>query len=215
MCTDSCPVENQAGLSSKQPEQLSAPPEHRPKPSTASVKEVGFGNSAPKPPPAAHALFHCKQPQPTASSSLAPEKRGRTHKQVDNRNISEKQSSLFLEVPVRDKKGTSSDSDAGFQHPRLSHPGRKVEPVKPFSVSVLSAGDPEEFGHLNPDFSDLTAYNEISQKTREQMKAVSCRGPTPGSEAERQQELCPRPLFSELRQHHQDSGFASPFSLQK
>lgn len=198
MCTDSCPVENQAGLSSQQPEQPSAPPEHRP-----------------KPPPAAHSRFRCKQPQPTASSSLAVEKRGRTPEQVNNRNISEKQNSPFLEVPVRDETGTSSDCDAGFQHPRPSHPGRKVEPVKPFSVSVLSAGDPEEFGHLDPDLSDLTVYNEISQKTREQMKAVSCRGPTPGSEAERRQEPCPGPLFSELRQHHRDSGFASPFSLQK
>lgn len=211
-------MENQAGLSSQQPQQPPAPPEPRPKPPSSSVKEVGSGNSAPKPPPptaAAHARFRCNQPQPTASSSLAPERRGRTPKQVDNRNVSETQNSPFLEVPVRDKTGTGSDRDAGFQRPRPSHPGRKVEPVKPFSVSALSAGDPEEFGHLNPDLSDLTVYNEISQKTREQMKAVSCRGPTPGSEAERQPESCPGPLFSELRQHHRDSGFASPFSLHK
>lgn len=219
---------NQAGLSRSQPEQPSAPPEHRPKPSTASVKEVGSGNSAPKPPPAAPARFHYTQPQQAASSSLGLEKRGRVHKQAvdgkaDKRPISEKQNSPFLlqEAPVRDEKGTgwsttSSDSDVGFQPSRLSHPGRKVEPVKPFSVSVLSAGDAEEFGHLSPDFSDMTVYNEIAQKTpREQKKVVSCREPTPGSEAGRQQELCPRPVFSELRQHHQDSGFASPFYLQK
>lgn len=226
--TDSCPVVNQAGLSNNLPEQPSAPPEHRPKPSTASVKEVGSGNSVAKPPPAAQARFHSKQPQQTASSSLSLERRGRVHKQAvdgkaDNRPIPEKQNSLFLlqEAPVRDEKGsgwstTSSDSDTGFQLSGLSHPGRKVEPVKPFSVSVLSAGDAEEFGHLDPDFSDMTVYNDIAQKTpREQMKVVSCREPTPGSEAERQQELCPRPLFSELRQHHQDSGFGSPFYLQK
>lgn len=226
---------NQAGLSNNlptvtgsQPEQPSAPPEHRPKPSTASVKEVGSGNSAPKPPPAAQARFHHKQSQQAASSSLGLEKRGRLHKQAvdgkaDHRPASEKQNSPFLvqEAPVRDGRGsgwsmTSSDSDVGFQLSRLSHPGRKVEPVKPFPVSVFSAGDVEEFGHLNPDLSDMTVYNEVAQRTPgEQTKVVSCREPTPGSEAPRQQELCPRPLFSELRQHHQDSGFGSPFYLQK
>lgn len=195
---------NQAGLPNNQPEQPSAPP----KPSTASVKEVG----------SAQARFHCKQPPQTASS----ERRGRAHK-ADDRPVSEKQNSpsLVQEAPVRDERGsgwsaTSSDSDASFQLSRLSHPGRKVEPVKPFSVSTLSAGDAEEFGHLNPDFSDMTVYNDIAQKTpRQQVKAVSCREPTPGSEAERQRGLCPGPVFSELRQHHQDSGFGSPFYLQK
>ena len=208
---------NQAGLSTNQPEQTSA------NPSTASMKEVTCGNSAPKPPPAAQARFHYKQ---TPSLSLGLEKQGRVLKQAadgkaDNRPISEKQNSSFLaqEAPVRDERGTGwsatgSHSDAAFQLSRLSHPGRKVEPVKPFSVSVLSAGDAEEFGHLHPDFSDMTVYNEITQKTPHE-QVVSCPKPTPGSRAERQQELCPRPLFSELRQHHQDSGFGSPFYLQK
>lgn len=212
--TDSCPVVNQAGLSNNQPEQPSAPPEHRPKPTAAPGKEASSGN----PPP-----FHHKQSQ-QAAAPLGPEKRGRVQKPaVDggahNRPVSEKLNSPFLvqDAPVRDEKGTgwsatSSDSDAGFQPARLSHPGRKVEPVKPFSVAVLS----EEFGHLHPDFSDMTVYNDIAQMTPGgQTKALSCREPTPGSEAERQQEPGPRALFSELRQHHQDSGFGSPFYHQK
>uniref|UniRef100_A0A3Q4BDL0 Uncharacterized protein n=1 Tax=Mola mola TaxID=94237 RepID=A0A3Q4BDL0_MOLML len=41
------------------------------------------------------------------------------------------------------------------------------------------------------------------------------REPTPGSEAEEQRGVCSRPLFSELRQRQQDSGFDSPYYNQK
>lgn len=133
---------------------------------------------------------------------------------ADKRPAAEQLNSPFLgqEAPVRDEKGaswslTSSDSDTGLSRP----PRRKEEPVTPFSVC-----DTEEFGRLSPDFSDMTLYNEIAKKSpRVQRKAASRREPTPGSEAERRQEGCPGPLFSELRQHHQDSGFASPFYPQK
>uniref|UniRef100_A0A3B4X9K2 Centrosomal protein 152 n=1 Tax=Seriola lalandi dorsalis TaxID=1841481 RepID=A0A3B4X9K2_SERLL len=126
---------------------------------------------------------------------------------------------LETEAPVRDEKRTdwsmtSSDSDTSFQVPRLSCSGRKVEPVKPFSVSAASASDLGEFGGLTPDASDLTIYNEIAQKTpRTQtlnfpsVKMSTHRQPTPGSEAEKQQGVCSRPLFSELRRRQQDSGF--------
>lgn len=216
---------NQAGpsknLPESQPEQPSAPPEPRPKPPSASVKEVGSGSSAPKPPPAGQPRFHYRQPQQTASPSLGPERRGRLHKQAVAGKAENRPGwpLLVQEAPVRDGSGSgwSSDSEVAVQLSRLSHPGRKVEPVKPFSVSLLAAGDAEEFGRLDPDFSDVTVYNEISQKTpgEQTAAAVSCREPTPGSEAHRQQESCPRPLFSELRQHQQDSGFGSPFYHQK
>ncbi|XP_071352332.1 centrosomal protein of 152 kDa isoform X2 [Trachinotus anak] len=131
------------------------------------------------------------------------------------------------EAPVRDEKQTdwsmtSSDSDISFQVPRLSYSGRKVEPVKPFSVSGASASDVREFGGLTPDASDLTVYNEIAKKTPHtqtlnfpSMKMTSHREPTPGSEAEKQHGVCSRPLFSELRQRQQDSGFDSPFYQQQ
>uniref|UniRef100_A0A4W6CYR6 Centrosomal protein 152 n=1 Tax=Lates calcarifer TaxID=8187 RepID=A0A4W6CYR6_LATCA len=130
---------------------------------------------------------------------------------------------LIQEAPVRDEKRTewsmtSSDSDASFQVPRLSHSGRKVEPVKPFSVSAASASDFREFGGLTPDASDLTIYNEIAKKTPHaqtsnfpSVKMSTHREPTPGSEAKKQQGVCSRPVFSELRQRQQDSGFDSPF----
>lgn len=132
---------------------------------------------------------------------------------------------LLQEAPVRDKKQsdwslTSSDSDTGFPVSRPSYSGRKVEPVKPFSVSAASAGDLGDFGGLTPDVSDVTVYNEIAKKTpHAQMashaKMSSHREPTPGSEASGQLGICSRPLFSELRQRQQDSGFDSPFSQQK
>lgn len=217
MPTDGCPGSSET-RPERNPPQAPVPSEHGPKPSAASVKEVGSGNSAPKPPTAAQAHFHYKPSEQKASPSLCLGKRGGVHQQgaagkADKRPASEQQNSPFLvqEAPVRDEMGTcwsstSSDSDAGFPFSRPSH---RKEPAKPFPVP---AGGTGEFGRLSPDFSDLTVYNEIAQKTpHAQMKAVSCREPTPGSEAERRQEVCPRPLFSELRQHHQDSGFGSPF----
>lgn len=142
---------------------------------------------------------------------------------ADTRADSERQNKPFLtqEDPVRDEKRTdwsmtSSDSDTGFQVSRLSYLGRKVEPVKPFSISAASASDVGEFGGLTPDVSDMTVYNEIAKKTPHTQtlnhaKMSTHREPTPGSEAEKQHGVCSRPLFSELRQRQQDSGFDSPF----
>lgn len=183
----------------------------RTKPSAAS----GSGN----PPAAAPTRFHRQHSEQRASPSLCPGKRGGGQQQgveggADKRPAAEQLNSPFLgqEAPVRDGKGaswslTSGDSDTGLSRPTR----RKEEAVTPFSVC-----DAEEFGRLTPDFSDVTLYNEVAQKSpRVQRKAASRREPTPGSEAERGQEGCSGPLFSELRQHHQDSGFASPFYLQK
>lgn len=204
---ETCPEQNP-------PPQAPAPSEHGPKPSAASVKEVGSGNSAPKPPPSqVQAHLHYKPSEQRASPSLCLGKRAGVHQQGAKRPASEGRNPPFLvqEAPVRDEMGTcwsstSSDSDAGF---RFSRSSRRKEPAMSFPAS---AGGAEEFGRLSPDFSDVTVYNEIAQKTpHAQKKAVSCREPTPGSEAERGQEVCPRPLFSELRQHQQDSGFGSPF----
>ncbi|XP_065327415.1 centrosomal protein of 152 kDa isoform X3 [Pelmatolapia mariae] len=132
---------------------------------------------------------------------------------------------LIQEAPVRDEKQndwsmTSGDSDTDFQVPRLSYSGRKVEPVKPFSVSAASASNIGEFGSLSPDASDLTVYNEIAKKTPDTETFVHAkrsvhREPTPGSECEKLQEGWSRPLFSELKQRQQDSGFDSPFYQQK
>ncbi|XP_033997888.1 centrosomal protein of 152 kDa-like [Trematomus bernacchii] len=146
-----------------------------------------------------------------------------------NRLDSERQSQplLIQEAPVRDERRTdwsmsSSDSDAGFQASTLSYSGRKVEQVKPFSVSATSACHLGEFGRLTPNVSDLTVYNEIAKKTPhtqtlsiQHAKLSTHREPTPGSEGEEQRGGRPRPQFSELRQRQQDSGFDSPFYQQK
>ncbi|XP_047451256.1 centrosomal protein of 152 kDa isoform X2 [Mugil cephalus] len=145
----------------------------------------------------------------------------------DIRLESRRQSKPFLvqEAPVRDEKHTdwsvaSSDSDAGFQFPPPPYSERKVEPVKPFSVSAASASAVGELGSLTPDVSDLTVYNEIAKKTPHSetfhhVKRSMHREPTPGSECETRQGVYSRPLFSELRQRQQDSGFDSPFLPQK
>lgn len=138
------------------------------------------------------------------------------------------QSKPFLqELPVREEKRSdwslsSNDSDTGLHIPRLSYSGRKVEPVKPFSASAASNIDLGEFGGLTPDASDLTVYNEIVKKTPNTQTSdfhsatmSSHRQPPPGSEGGRQYDLCSKPLFSELRQRQQDSGFDSPFYKQK
>ncbi|CAJ1056458.1 centrosomal protein of 152 kDa isoform X1 [Xyrichtys novacula] len=135
---------------------------------------------------------------------------------------------VIQEAPVRDERRTdwsmtSSDSETGLQVARLSVSGRKVEPVKPFSVSPTSACGLSEFGGLTPDVSDLTVYNEIAERTPYTQnlnfpdgKISLHREPTPGSEGEKKQGVCPRPVvFSELRQRQQDSGFDSPFYQQK
>ncbi|XP_029378778.1 centrosomal protein of 152 kDa isoform X2 [Echeneis naucrates] len=135
---------------------------------------------------------------------------------------SDRQSKPSPEGPVRDEKPTDWSAnypDTSFQVPRLSSSWRKVEPVKPFSVSAASTSNFDfDFRGLTPDSSDLTIYNEIAKKTPHTqtlnfptVKMSTHREPTPGSEAEKQQGICSRPLFSELRQRQQDSGFDSPF----
>uniref|UniRef100_A0A3B4WYJ8 Centrosomal protein 152 n=1 Tax=Seriola lalandi dorsalis TaxID=1841481 RepID=A0A3B4WYJ8_SERLL len=215
---------------------------------SASAKEEASVEAAMKPQTAAHKHLRSYKPQQMESShqvasptqvdfvtaSVMSKNRelylqGGASSTAVNRLDSEQQSKPFpvQEAPVRDEKRTdwsmtSSDSDTSFQVPRLSCSGRKVEPVKPFSVSAASASDLGEFGGLTPDASDLTIYNEIAQKTpRTQtlnfpsVKMSTHRQPTPGSEAEKQQGVCSRPLFSELRRRQQDSGFDSPFYQQK
>lgn len=130
--------------------------------------------------------------------------------------------SLAQELPVRDDRRTnwsltSSDSDS-LHIPRVSFSGRKVESVKPFSVSIADLGD---FDHLTPDTSDLTVYNDIAQETRTwtqtsapKAKLNTHREPTPGSEGEKQSGVHSGPLFSELRRQ-QDSGFDSPLNQPK
>ncbi|KAI3371197.1 hypothetical protein L3Q82_023834, partial [Scortum barcoo] len=209
---------------------------------SASGKEASV-DAGLKPQTAAHTHLHSYKPsQQTASPSqvdfVSASVRSKSRElylqgvdssKADNGLDSERQSKPFAmqEAPVRDEKRTdwsmtSSDSDTGFQVPRLSFSGRKVEPVKPFSVSTASARDFGEFGGFTPDVSDVTVYNEIAKKTPHaktfnvhHAKTSTHREPTPGSEGDGQHGVCPRPLFSELRQHQQDSGFDSPFYHQK
>ncbi|GAA6221499.1 centrosomal protein of 152 kDa [Lates japonicus] len=205
---------------------------------SASGKEEASVDAGTKPQSAAHTHLSSHKPsQQTASPSqvdfVSASVRSRSRElylqggessTADNRLD---KSFLIQEAPVRDEKQTewsmtSSDSDASFQVPRLSHSGRKVEPVRPFSVSAASASDFREFGGLTPDASDLTIYNEIAKKTPytqtsnfPSVKMSTHREPTPGSEAKKQQGVCSRPVFSELRQRQQDSGFDSPFYQHK
>uniref|UniRef100_A0A8D3AHA6 Centrosomal protein 152 n=1 Tax=Scophthalmus maximus TaxID=52904 RepID=A0A8D3AHA6_SCOMX len=209
---------------------------------SASGKEAASVHAAIKPQVTAHTNFLSSKPSkqtPSSHQTPSPSQvnfvsvsvRGKSRErhlqggassEADDHLDSERQSKPFLiqAAPVRDEKRTdwsvtSIDSDTGFQVPRLSYSGRKVEPVKPFSVSAsVSASDFREFGGLSPDTSDLTVYNDIVKNTPQtqnlnfpSVKTSKCREPTPGSEAKKQQGACPRPLFSELRQRHQDSGF--------
>ncbi|XP_037110522.1 centrosomal protein of 152 kDa isoform X2 [Syngnathus acus] len=120
------------------------------------------------------------------------------------------------DFPVRDDKRTNwslSSSDSDSHHlPRVSYSGRKVESVKPFSVS---APDFSQFDQLTPDTSDLTVYNDIAQENWTQTQTSAHQGklntkrePVLGSEGEK----LSGPLFSELRRCQQDSGFDSPFN---
>ncbi|XP_040893864.1 centrosomal protein of 152 kDa [Toxotes jaculatrix] len=204
---------------------------------SASGKEEASVDAGLKPQTAAHTHLHAYKPSQQMASpsqvdfvSVSVRSKGRElylqggESTADNRLDSERQSKPFLiqEAPVRDEKQTdwsmtSCDSDTSFQVPRLSYSGRKVEPVKPFSVSAASPGDLREFGSFTPDASDLTIYNEIAEKTPHaqmlnfpSVKMSTRREPTPGSEAEKKQGVCSRTQFSELRQSQQDSGFDSP-----
>ncbi|XP_035497198.2 centrosomal protein of 152 kDa isoform X3 [Scophthalmus maximus] len=216
---------------------------------SASGKEAASVHAAIKPQVTAHTNFLSSKPSkqtPSSHQTPSPSQvnfvsvsvRGKSRErhlqggassEADDHLDSERQSKPFLiqAAPVRDEKQTdwsvtSIDSDTGFQVPRLSYSGRKVEPVKPFSVSAsVSASDFREFGGLSPDTSDLTVYNDIVKNTPQtqnlnfpSVKTSKCRELTPGSEAKKQQGACPRPLFSELRQRHQDSGFDSPLYQQ-
>lgn len=208
---------------------------------SASGKEQAPVDAGLKPQSAARAhLRSHKPPQQMASPSqlervsVAVRSKSRDpHLQTahsikeDNRPDSERPLKPFLlqDRPVRDEKRTdwsmtSSDSDTGFQVSRLSNSGRKVEPVRPFSVSAASASDFSEFTGLTPDVSDITVYNEIVKRAPHSQapnhtRMSTHREPTPGSEAGKQHGVCSRPLFSELRQCQQDSGFDSPFHHQK
>ncbi|XP_028304471.1 centrosomal protein of 152 kDa isoform X3 [Gouania willdenowi] len=137
-----------------------------------------------------------------------------SHAYFDNTSIESKNTDFYLhgaqELPVRDQKQvncrlTSTDSDSSSHLDRLSHSGKRVEPVKPTV---------RDFVGLSPDSSDLTIYNEIAHQTplTDVFPKALHREPTPG--CERQQGVAFRPMFSELRQQ-QDSGFHSPFYLQK
>ncbi|XP_057693048.1 centrosomal protein of 152 kDa isoform X3 [Corythoichthys intestinalis] len=122
------------------------------------------------------------------------------------------------EFPVRDDKCTdwsltTSDSDS-VHITRASFSGRKVESVKPFSISAT------DFGGLSPNASDLTVYNDIAQETKTQQqtfapeaKMSSHREPTPGSEGDKRRMAFTKPPLLELIQ--QDSGFDSPFNHPK
>ncbi|XP_034032122.1 centrosomal protein of 152 kDa isoform X2 [Thalassophryne amazonica] len=125
---------------------------------------------------------------------------------------------LLTEAPIREERQadwsiTSSDSETGFHVPRVSYSGRKVEPVKPFSVSGRESG---EFGILTPNPPDMTIYDEIAKLSPHTqtlhfpvVKMSAHREPTPGSEAETQRAVCSAAFF-ELKQSQQDSGFESP-----
>ncbi|XP_073329008.1 centrosomal protein of 152 kDa isoform X2 [Pagrus major] len=203
---------------------------------SASGKEAASADAGLKPQSAAHKHLRSYKPSQEMTSpsqvdfvnvSVRSKNRELYLQGVDNQPNSERKNKPFLiqEAPVRDEKRTdwsmtSSDSDTGFQVSRLSYSGGKVEPVKPFSVSAASDSDLGEFGGLTPNVSDVTVYNEIAKKTPHTQtlnhaKMSTHREPTPGSEAEKQHGVCSRPLFSELRQRQQDSGFDSPFYQQK
>ncbi|XP_049929592.1 centrosomal protein of 152 kDa isoform X3 [Epinephelus moara] len=204
----------------------------------SASEEAASVDAALKPQTAAHThLYSYKPSQQIASPSqvefvnvsVRSKSREMYLQGADNCNDSERQSKPFLiqEAPVRDERRndwsmTSCDSDTGFHVSSHSYSGRKVEPVKPFSVSAAFASDLGEFAGLTPDVSDLTVYNEIAKNTPhtqtlnlQHAKMGTHREPTPGSDGEKQHGVCFRPLFSELRQRQQDSGFDSPFYQQK
>uniref|UniRef100_A0AAV2KZ34 CEP152 CEP63 binding coiled coil domain-containing protein n=1 Tax=Knipowitschia caucasica TaxID=637954 RepID=A0AAV2KZ34_KNICA len=97
-------------------------------------------------------------PGPTQTHTTLQQK---THTPQSVRSKTRK---LFLqEPPVREEKRSANWSCSNESIPRLSSSGRRVEPVKPFSVSASNI-DFGEFGGLTPDASDLTIYNEIVKK---------------------------------------------------
>ncbi|XP_054883806.1 centrosomal protein of 152 kDa [Poeciliopsis prolifica] len=122
------------------------------------------------------------------------------------------------EAPVREERQTdwsltSNDSDSG---PNAARPRRKAKPLRPFLANSASDADIGAQGVATPDDSDLTVYKEIPKQSpqnekNKKAKQSLAREPISGSDGD---VFC-RPPFSELRQRQQDSGFDSPFHLQK
>ncbi|XP_055011387.1 centrosomal protein of 152 kDa isoform X2 [Boleophthalmus pectinirostris] len=184
-----------------------------------------------QPIPTQNTLTSCRKTSPSQSTDASVRSKTRNlllQGQVAESSLDPTAKIFLQELPVREEKRptdwslSSNDSDTGPPNPRLSYSGRRVKPVKPFSVSVASNCDFVEFAGLTPDASDLTIYNEIVKKTPDMQNADfynvnlgAHRQPTPGSESAKQYDICPKLLFSELRQRQQDSGFGSPFYQQK
>ncbi|KAM3608683.1 uncharacterized protein V6R79_003056 [Siganus canaliculatus] len=209
-----------------------AEPEHKP---AAAARTKASARQDVSASAATHTLPSCSKPSWQMNSPSQVEGVGTRSKSrelylqgADASNTdSQRQNTALLaqEAPVRDDKPpdwsmASTDSDVDYQVARYSYSGRRVEPVKPFSVCAASANDSGEFGALTPNASDLTVYNEIAKTTpqTQSLKHVKMSGhrePTPGSEAEKQHRVCLQPQFSELRQRQQDSGFDSPFYQHK
>uniref|UniRef100_A0A4W6CYQ9 Centrosomal protein 152 n=1 Tax=Lates calcarifer TaxID=8187 RepID=A0A4W6CYQ9_LATCA len=128
-----------------------------------------------------------------------------------------------LETPIKSKSGKNYTLPSESLLYRLHYCGFFFsQNINVLLICVLywqiARHDFREFGGLTPDASDLTIYNEIAKKTPHaqtsnfpSVKMSTHREPTPGSEAKKQQGVCSRPVFSELRQRQQDSGFDSPF----
>ncbi|XP_068170223.1 centrosomal protein of 152 kDa isoform X2 [Antennarius striatus] len=164
---------------------------------------------------------------PVRSKSREQYLQGAVSHRIDKSSDLEQQNKplFFQEAPVRDGRRsdwsvTSSDWETGFQVSSRSSSGRRVESVKPFSVSAGAAGDSREFGGLTPDVSDVTVYNEITKKTPQiqtstHSKTNARREPTPGSEAGNELDVCSQPVFSEMRLRQQACRFDSPFCEQK
>ncbi|KAM6960646.1 centrosomal protein of 152 kDa [Aplochiton taeniatus] len=125
---------------------------------------------------------------------------------------------LIQEPPVRDEgqsdwSSVSSESHADGPAVSFSYLGRKVEPVKPFSLCAQFS---------NGDSSDMTVYKDIAHRPS-QANTIAFPGttissqeePIPGSEGEKQYRVCSKTMFTELKLCHQDSGFDSPFYIRK
>ncbi|CAN9499120.1 unnamed protein product [Ophioblennius macclurei] len=175
----------------------------------------------------------CQKDETSVTQNVSTRSRNREfHSQggdstkADGRLRSEPQSKVFpsVDAPVRENKRVdwsraSSDSEEGFHVSTPSFLARRADPVMPFALFAALGNVSGEFGALTPDASDLTVYDEITVKTPyAETSALANRGsqrePTPGSECQTQHAVCSRPVFSELRQHQQDSDFHSPFHQQ-
>ncbi|XP_061577597.1 centrosomal protein of 152 kDa isoform X2 [Cololabis saira] len=178
------------------------PLSHRDSPASQEI----LGESSHIPTPPHKPSLHASQPHRDLISVSGTGNRKELHLRGRDPSRAGGKALVVQEAPVRDQNRpdwttSSCDSDTGQ---------RRVEPARPFSVS---AG---EFGSLVTDGSDPTAHNQVPMKWAQTGSFPGAhREPTPGSECESRQRVCPRPLFSELRQRQQDSGFDSPFLQQK